>query len=335
MKKILLIRFSSIGDIVLTTPVVRSLKKQLQCELHAVTKKQYALLYQNNPYVDKVFSFGNDIGEVVKQLKAEKYDFVVDLQKNLRSVKIKRALGVPSASFPKVNIKKWLLVNFKINLLPKVHVVDRYFAAVEKLQVENDMQGLDYFIPAEDEIEPETIHKNLKEGYLGFVIGGQHFTKIFPPEKVAEVINSLSMPVLLLGGKEDVGRGEKIVSLTKGRQVINGCGKFNLNQSASLVKQCNVLVTNDTGLMHIGAAFGKPIISVWGNTVPEFGMYPYMPDNEVHFFMAEVKGLSCRPCSKLGHAKCPKKHFKCMMDQDFDAIVKKVNAYNNTTEKPV
>ena len=335
MKKILLIRFSSIGDIVLTTPVIRSLKKQLVCELHAVTKKQNAVLFQNNPHVDKVFSFEKELEEILSKLKAEQYDFVVDLQKNLRSLKIKRVLGAASTTFPKVNIQKWLLVNLKVNYLPKVHIVDRYFEAVKSLGVMNDLEGLGFYIPPEAVLDISEVHKGFEKGYVAFVIGGQHFTKIFPSEKVAEVINKLGIPVMLLGGKEDFSRGEEIVEKTIGKTVINTCGKFSLNQSASLVQQCNVLITNDTGLMHIGAAFQKPIVSIWGNTVPDFGMYPYMPGNEEQYYISEVAGLSCRPCSKLGHDKCPKKHFRCMMDQDIDAIVNIVNEYNIALSKQV
>jgi len=335
LKKILLIRFSSIGDIVLTTPIIRSLKKQLVCELHAVTKKQNAVLFQNNPHVDKVFSFEKELEEILSQLKAEQYDFVVDLQKNLRSLKIKRVLGAASTTFPKVNIQKWLLVNLKVNYLPKVHIVDRYFEAVKSLGVMNDLEGLGFYIPPEAVLDISEVHKGFEKGYVAFVIGGQHFTKIFPPEMVAEVINKLDIQVMLLGGKEDFSRGEEIVEKTIGKTVINTCGKFSLNQSASLVQQCNVLITNDTGLMHIGAAFQKPIVSIWGNTVPDFGMYPYMPGNEEQYYISEVAGLSCRPCSKLGHDKCPKKHFRCMMDQDIDAIVNKVNEYNKALSKQV
>jgi ADP-heptose:LPS heptosyltransferase len=320
---------------VLTTPVIRSLKKQLVCELHAVTKKQNAVLFQNNPHVDKVFSFEKELEEILSKLKAEQYDFVVDLQKNLRSLKIKRVLGAASTTFPKVNIQKWLLVNLKVNYLPKVHIVDRYFEAVKSLGVMNDLEGLGFYIPPEAVLDISKVHKGFEKGYVAFVIGGQHFTKIFPPEKVAEVINKLDIPVMLLGGKEDFSRGEEIVEKTIGKTVINTCGKFSLNQSASLVQQCNVLITNDTGLMHIGAAFQKPIVSIWGNTVPDFGMYPYMPGNEEQYYISEVAGLSCRPCSKLGHGKCPKKHFRCMMDQDIDAIVNKVNEYNKALSKQV
>ncbi len=327
MKKILLIRFSSIGDIVLTTPVVRALKTQLNCELHTVVKKKYAFLYENNPHIDKVFKFDKSEKEVLARLKNEHYDFVIDLQKNLRSGNIKTTLKVPSASFPKLNIQKWLLVNFKINRLPAIHIVDRYFESVKPLKVFNDNLGLDYFIPAKDEIAAEKVDPSFANGYLAVAIGGQHFTKILPAEKVSEIINKLDLPVVLLGGEEDAARGKEIIKCTPGKIVVNSCGQFNLNQSASLVRQCSVLITNDTGLMHMGAALKKPVIAVWGNTVPEFGMTPYMPGNEDKVYLSEVKNLSCRPCSKIGHNHCPKKHFKCMMDQDTDAMVSKVKAF--------
>ncbi len=326
MKKILLIRFSSIGDIVLTTPVVRALKQQLECELHALTKKQNRGLYENNPYVDQVFFFSESEKEVIPALKKEEYDFVVDLQKNIRSARVRKALGKDSGTFPKYNWEKWLLVNFKINKLPDLHIVDRYFEAVKSLGVTNDRKGLEYFIPEKDVVNPGAEDLILAKGYVAFVLGGQHETKILPPVKVAQVINRLNWPVVLLGGKEDKERGEQVVELTKGKSVFNFCGKYNLNQSASWVMQCKVLVTNDTGLMHVGAAFKKNIITVWGNTVPAFGMYPYLPGEEERAFWSEVSGLKCRPCSKIGYKKCPKKHFKCMMDQDTEKIAEEIRA---------
>ena len=325
MKKILVIRFSSIGDIVLTTPVVRALKQQLNCELHALTKKQNQEIFVNNPFVDKVFTFSKSEKEIIPALKKENYDFVVDLQKNIRSAVVRNALKTNYATFPKYNFEKWLLVNFKINKLPAIHIVDRYFEAVKPLGVSNDGKGLDYFIPAKDEVDTAMEDESLKHKFIAFVIGGKHKTKIFPSVKIAEVINRLKYPVVLLGGKEDADRGEEVIKLTQGKKVFNLCGRYNLNRSASWVKQCNVLVTNDTGLMHIGAAFKKNIITIWGNTVPEFGMYPYLPAEEGKSFWAEVSGLKCRPCSKIGYKKCPKKHFRCMMEQDTEKIVTEIN----------
>ena len=327
MKKILLIRFSSIGDIVLTSPVIRAIVQQTDCELHVITKKQYEGLYKANPNIAEVHSINKHITEVLADLKNEKFDVIIDLQKNLRSSQLKRELKVKSYSFPKLNIEKWLLVNFKINKLPNIHIVDRYFKAVESLGIVNDNIGLEYYIPAEDEVAPENIDSRLRDRYISFVIGGQHSTKILPPEKVALIIAKIDMPVVLLGGPEDKKRGEEISSLAPRSDIIDTCGELNINQSASLVRSSEVVLTNDTGLMHIAAAFNKPTISIWGNTIPEFGMYPYMPDHKDKYVIAEVAGLKCRPCSKLGYKKCPKKHFRCMMDQDVDAIVNAVNNF--------
>lgn len=330
LKKILLIRFSSIGDIVLTTPIVRALKEQLKCELHVLTKKQYAGIYKNNPRVDFVHAFEKNITEVIVNLKKENFDFVVDLQKNLRSHKVVKALKKPSANFPKLNIEKWLLVNFKIDKLPEKHIVDRYFEAVKPLNISNDGLGLEYYLPKNETIDLKSIKVTLENGFIAWVIGGQHFTKIMPAEKVSSIISKLNLPVVLLGGPEDKARGEEIVELSENNSVFNTCGQFSLNGSASLVKQSKLVITNDTGLMHIAAAFKKPIISIWGNTIPEFGMYPYLPDEKNKFVISEIKGLNCRPCSKLGHKKCPKKHFKCMLEQDEEFIVKSVKVFSNS-----
>ncbi len=323
MKKILLIRFSSIGDIVLTTPVVRALKSQLDCELHILTKKQYSGIYQNNPHVDRVHFFEKELLEVLPELKKQQFDFVIDLQKNLRSLKVKRALNCPSASFPKLNRQKWLLVNFKINKLPDIHIVDRYFDAVKSLGVVNDNKGLDYFIPEDSFINPAEIDSRLGKTYIAFVIGGQHFTKMLPPEKAASIITKLDFPVVLLGGKEDAAKGDEIKKQAGNNTVLNAAGELSLDQSASIIRQAAVVITNDTGLMHIAATFQKPIVSLWGNTVPQFGMYPYLPGSENQSFIAEVSHLKCRPCSKLGFKKCPKGHFKCMLEQNEELIVQK------------
>lgn len=329
MKKILLIRFSSIGDIVLTTPVIRALKQQLNCELHVLTRKTFETITLNNPNVDKVHAIENKLSEVIGQLRDEEFDFIVDLQINARSLKVRKALNKPVSSFPKLNIQKWLLVNFKLNYLPGKHIVDRYFEAVKPLGVNNDGKGLEYFIPGGENVDLKTLPSEFQNGFIGFVIGGRHNTKMLPPEKVIAVIEKLKLPVILLGGKENREEGNLILKSSAEGKVFNACGEFSLNQSASLVKQSRVIITNDTGLMHIAAAFQKPIISIWGNTIPQFGMYPYFPENEAESFFAELKDLNCRPCSKLGFKKCPKKHFRCMMDQDVELIANKASELIN------
>jgi ADP-heptose:LPS heptosyltransferase len=193
---------------------------------------------------------------------------------------------------------------------------------VEKLGVKNDEAGLDYFISANDQVSISSLPIELHNGYIAIAIGAQHSTKRMPVHKLIELCKSITSKIVLLGGKEDVKMAEEIVK-TDPEKIFSACGKYSLNQSASLIKQADMLISHDTGLMHIAAAFKKKIVSIWGNTMPELGMYPYKTEH----FNAEVKGLSCRPCSKIGFNECPKKHFNCMELQDVNAIARKVEEY--------
>jgi len=306
--KILVVRFSSIGDIVLTTPVVRMLKKQLNAQVHYLTKSTYITLLKNNPYIDSVYQIEDSINEVVADLKKENYNYVIDLHNNLRTQILKFRLGVPSRSFNKLNMEKFMLTTFKMDSLPEVHIVDRYLDTVTHLGVQNDNEGLDFFLKDEDKVDLSQI----PDSFIAFVIGGQHATKMLPTEKIISIINKLNESVVLIGGLEDFERGKEIIAATE--NTFNSCGKYNINQSAYLVKNAKQVITHDTGMMHIAAAFKKKIYSVWGNTVPEFGMHPYLSGSNSKII--EVKDLSCRPCSKIVYTKCPKGHFKCMQEID-------------------
>ncbi len=312
MQKALIIRFSSIGDIVLTTPVIRCLKQQRpDIELHYLTKKNFRLLLQSNPYIDQLHTFDDDLKATIKDLQKENFDYLIDLHNNQRTWVIKRALKTTTFSFNKLNIEKWLIVNFKWNRLPPIHIVDRYLETVATLEVKNDGKGLDYFIPLKDEVDIATHFPPIGgNSYIAAVIGAKHATKQMPKTKWMALCELIEKPVIVLGGPDDAEMGEEI-AYKSGNNVYNACGKFNLHQSASIVRQAEKVITHDTGLMHIAAAFNKKIASIWGNTVPEFGMYPYLSENE-EYKIFEIGGLSCRPCSKIGYAKCPKKHFACM-----------------------
>lgn len=319
--KVLFLRFSSIGDIVLCTPVIRAVKQQLGAEVHFLTKKSYESVLAENPYIDELISFQDDVAEVKEKLIGSKYDFIVDLHNNLRSAKVKTWLKVDNASFPKFNVQKWLLVNTKINRLPDLHIVDRYFMATRNLGlVQNDGKGLDYFIGDRDKVDLTTAFdgKLHKQKFACLVLGATYFTKRIPETLAVELISKSTVPVVLIGGPEEKEIGEELAKAKE--NVINTCGSYNLNQSASLVEQSDLVITGDTGVMHIAAAFKKKIIMIWGNTVADFGMGPY--ETEAYHF--KVSGLSCRPCSKLGYHTCPKGHFKCMKAQDTEGIVGKM-----------
>jgi len=327
--KILVVRFSSIGDIVLTTPVTRCLKKQLGAEVHFLTKSSFSSIPLSNPCIDKVYAFNRDISEVTAALKAEEYDFIVDLHHNLRSLRLKLALGKPAASFNKLNTGKWLKVNLGIDWLPAVQIVNRYLDTVAGLGVVNDGAGLDYFIPEKDAVIPADLSPVLSQPYLAFVIGATHPTKRLTREKMLEICRKIEMPVAVLGGKQEAADGEWL-GANAGSHVVNLCGQLNLNQSASVVHQSALVVTHDTGLMHIAAALHKQIICIWGNTIPEFGMYPYYPEGMNRHTSIQVSGLRCRPCSKIGHSECPKGHFRCMVEQDTDLIIRQIHVMSES-----
>lgn len=321
--KFLIIRFSSIGDIVLTTPVVRCLKKQVeQAEVHFLTKKVFEPIISSNPYVDKVHTYSDNLNDTIRNLKNEQIDYIIDLHNNIRSSRIKQKLKMPSFSFNKLNFEKFLLTNFKIDRMPQIHIVDRYLETLSVFDVKNDGEGLDFFIPENNTNTPPALPASFKRGYIAFSIAGTWNTKILPADKVVEICSNISFPVILLGGGNEETAGEEIAAEC-GSHVINMAGKTNLFQSAALVRNARIVLTNDTGLMHIAAAFKKKILSFWGNTVPAFGMTPYMADNAS--YISEVNGLNCRPCSKIGYDKCPKKHFRCMKDQDVKKTVDWIN----------
>ena len=320
MVKFLIIRFSSIGDIVLTSPVIRCLKKQVEgARIHYLVKQKFGTLVSANPFIDKVHLFENDLNKTIKELKSENFDYIIDLHNNMRSSLVKLRIRAIPFSFHKQNFNKWLLVHLKINRLPGISIVDRYLDTVKTFGVVNDGKGLDFFIPKKDIVNPVSFPVTFRKGFIVFAIGANHATKRMPVEKIIDLIKNINLPVILLGDGNDKIQGDQIVSAA-GNNVLNACGLYNINQSASIVKQSKVVISHDTGLMHIAAAFGKKIISVWGNTVPEFGMYPYQPDPNSRII--QVENLKCRPCSKLGFQKCPKKHFRCMNDINSEQVVR-------------
>ncbi|QRR03837.1 glycosyltransferase family 9 protein [Dyadobacter sandarakinus] len=323
--KFLILRFSSIGDIILTTPVVRCLKNQYpEAEVHYCTKAKFGFLLADNPYIDKAWLLENNTTELLKSLKAEKFDYIIDLHNNIRTLRFKLTLGARAFSFDKLNVQKWLLTRLRINYLPDVHIVHRYMDTLRTLKITNDGQGLDYFIPYKDNVEPGWLPDTHRQGYVAYAIGGQHHTKKLPVERMVELCRKINYPVVLLGGKEDFENGEIVRHSLGDRMIYNGCGKYNFNQSASLVERAVVVFSHDTGLMHVAAALKKKVYSIWGNTVPQFGMYPYKTPFEV----LENNNLSCRPCSKIGYDKCPLQHFKCMNELPFNFTIKELPGNN-------
>lgn len=323
MVNFLIIRFSSIGDIVLTTPLVRCLKQQVaDARIIYLTKKNYVPVLETNPYIDELLILNDKINQTIEQLRELKIDYIIDLHNNLRSGIIKRRLKRISFTINKLNLEKWLMVNLKFNRLPQKHIVDREMETVTPFGVKNDMQGLDFFLqPDTDTIDIAHEMPSAKNGYVAIALGAMHNTKQIPADKITALCNALPQTIILLGGSADAEKAKTIISSSNNNHIFNACGKYNIRQSAYLIQQATVVITPDTGLMHIAAAFKKHIISIWGNTIPAFGMYPYQPGK--HSSVFENNALKCRPCSKIGHAKCPKKHFECMNSLDINKLADK------------
>jgi ADP-heptose:LPS heptosyltransferase len=291
MKKILVIRFSSIGDIVMTSAVVRCLKQQLPgVELHYLTKSRFVDLVKYNPNVDIVHGFEDNWTELTDELRREKFDVVIDLHQSLRSLKLVRQLKRKTFVVKKYSFQKWLYSSFGWNFLPDNHVVDRCFLAVNRLGIANDGQGLEFF-PIPNTALPD----KLPDNFVLVAVGAAHEGKRTPAKVHIDIIRQLQVPVVLIGGKED----EQLASMIEAEAtVLNLVGKLKISQSALVIERCTVLISNDTGMMHIGAAYKKPVISLWGQTTPLFGLYPYMPGEGSTMFEPELKR---RKLSKLGN----------------------------------
>ena len=265
---------------VLTTPIIRCVKMQMNdAEIHYACKKRFSEVLLHNPYISKHHYLEASLRSLIELLKKEKFDLIIDLHNNIRTRVLSSRLGIKRISFHKLNYEKWLMVNLNIYKLPHISIVDRYFNALNPLDIHNDNNGLDFFISPKDELPLNTLPEEFRKGYIGFVIGAAHYTKKLPVPKIVSIINKLNKPVVLLGGKDDAKNAEKIISESTGK-IFNACGQYTIGQSASLVKQAECIITHDTGLMHIAAAFNKKIVSVWGNTIPEFGMFPYFKNGE-------------------------------------------------------
>jgi ADP-heptose:LPS heptosyltransferase len=308
--KILVIRLSSMGDIIYTTPIVRCLKLQLLgAEIHFLTKPAFKYIYEGNPYLNKLLLLQDSLTETIQQIKAEKYDYLIDLHNNLRTSIIKFRTGVPASSYKKQPLKKWLFLKWKWNLVSEKHLVERYMEAVAFLGVKNDEQPINYYLKQEYQLADLLPATHLPK-FVVFIIGATHFTKRMPNEKVAAICRDIELPIVLLGGNDVEANGDQIASFT-GKKTYNACGKLTLDQSVFILTKAEKIIGFDTGLTHIAEAFDRPIASVWGGTTPDLlGVSAYKVKE------AEVVGINlyCRPCSKFGLEKCPLGHFKCMHD---------------------
>ncbi len=319
--RILIIRFSSIGDIVLTTALIRNLKKtNPSWKIDFLTKKENSIILENNPYINRVIPYEGSFSSTLSMLKQEGYDFVIDSHSKILSILFAIRLRRPWARVRKGSIKKSFMVGLKLRKASVEHIADLHIKTGRKLGVENDGEGLDYFLSEKD--YEFTLPEGFEEGYIALVAGAKHFTKQIPKELMIEICKHIDRPIVILGDGNDGLKAEEVIRAigddadkNREKKIYNACGKYNLNQSSAIIDKSLLVITSDTGLMHIASALNKDIISIWGNTVPEFGLHPYMPrDTGSKTKIFEIKDLKCRPCSRIGFDECPKKHFRCMLE---------------------
>lgn len=334
--RVLIIRLSSIGDVVLTTPIPRSLRRaRPDLEIHFATRKAFAPVYARNPYIDQLHLLDPaDFAGFARKLADIGFDYVLDLQHNARSQRLRRRIGAKSAVFPKRNFSKFLMVAFKQKTGVQ-HVVERYGETLRLLGADLDEGGLDFFLSDETRAAAAGLLqagglRGRGQGGPGFVavaLGATHNTKKWPLENFRELLLQLDRPAVLLGGPAEEDDGAWLVRQcqAEGRSqpLLDLCGQTDLETSAAVAEQADAALTHDTGMMHIAAALQRPVVSLWGNTVPGFGMTPYRAPHRI----LEVPGLSCRPCSKLGRPRCPQGHFRCMRDLTPERVCTELATY--------
>lgn len=320
--KILIIRLSSLGDILLTTPFIRAIKTQFpQIKIEMLIREEYADVIKLNLYIDNKLLFKKDDKSniaLIEQLRNNNYQLVIDLQNNLRSKKITSSLNIKTVKFQKRSFDKFLLVNFKINKLrevPKISV--RYSNTIQDLKL--DEQGLDLFTDRSANSE-----LNGKNNLIGFCPGARHYTKRWPKEYFVELGNKLTQDgytIVLFGGKIDKEICAELIDKISG--AINLSNNDELLQTAADMKLCKAIVCNDSGLMHTASATGTKVIAIFGSTVKEFGFAPYNCTN----LILENNSLTCRPCSHIGRSDCPKKHFDCMKSIKPEFVFEKLKSF--------
>ncbi len=325
LKKVLIIRLSSLGDILLSTPLIRTLKEKYpQIEIDFLLKERYKDVLVQNPYLNHIYEYpvnNDELTKLIEYLKNQNYDLALDLQNNFRSKRINSSIKVPKLKFRKKDLEKMLLVHLKINKLtgtPPIPV--RYSKVLNEFQLDNN--GLDLFTNK----KPSNLFKD-DQKYIGFCPGSRHFTKMWPKEyyiRLGNILKNEKYNIALFGGQDDFDICKEISSQIQ--DSINLCNKDDILQTAADMKKCNAVVCNDSGLMHTACAEKIPVLAFFGSTVKEFGFTPYRNKN----IILENNSLSCRPCTHIGKSYCPKRHFKCMVDIKPEIAFTKLNLLINS-----
>jgi ADP-heptose:LPS heptosyltransferase len=322
MNSILVIRLTSLGDVILTTPVIRALRNAYPAAaIDVVVDVRYRDVWNKNPYVRNVFGIekGQEQGA-----EFDSYDLIVDVQRNRRSAAIVRAANQASKAavlrYKKYRIQKLFMVYFKRKSHPLSHIVQRYLEPLREIGIRSDTGGLELW-PLPTGQRPDGSARHPKRTRIGIAPGAQHFTKRYPPELMARVVRELvhthNAEVVTLGGEAEVLLCDQI-ERESGVRVVRGDGATSLAETTTLLDTLDYVISCDSALVHMAAARSIPVAVIYGGTVPELGFTPY----GVSYKVIESADVACRPCSHIGRAQCPRGHFRCMESVTPESVVK-------------
>jgi heptosyltransferase-2 len=329
-EKILIIRFSSLGDIVLASPLVRVLRAAYpDAQLDLLVKSEYADLVRHHPALNSVLTLESSSREELRALRSrvrmEGYDVILDLHNSLRSRYVRFLNARRVRAVNKRVLRRWILVNLKRNLYrDAVPVAERYIETAASLGVVADGRGAEIVTPADVVSRVGTMMSKYRLERAATVVGlapsARHATKRWPPERYRDLGIRLAREhrakLLLFGGPDDTDYCGDIAQMINAEMGTGSAeslaGSLTLLETAAALDHCAVVVTNDTGLMHMAAARNRPVVAIFGSTVREFGFFPYGTRSVV----LEREGLFCRPCSHVGLDRCPEGHFRCMKEID-------------------
>ncbi|MBS1518486.1 MAG: glycosyltransferase family 9 protein [Bacteroidetes bacterium] len=312
IKKILVVRLSSLGDIILSFPLLNILKKKFpKSEIHFLTGKKFHEIVRLNKNADKVIELNDEIRITRNEIGKNNYDLILDIHKNFRSIYLTAFNGREVRRYQKGNLKKFLLVKFRISLFDEIiPVYKKYLLTLKDILNEEETEF------TAGGLQPDGNDKfNFK--YTVIAPSSRHFTKTYPAEKFTEFILSRPDEVFILTGSSEETDMKICGSIAvKCKNTFNLCGKLSLKELAEVVNGSEYVISNDSAVLHLSEALKKKTIGIFGSTVREFGFFPQLSSSEV----LEVKGLKCRPCSHIGRPECPEGHFRCMMETDLKEL---------------
>lgn len=333
---ILIARLSSIGDIILTTPVIRSLRAAYpRAKISFLVKREFAHLVQYNPELNEVIVFDKSKGikelfRVRKLIKKKRFDWLVDLHNNLRTNFLKHTVYFDDVTtYRKQTYKRRMLVWFgKNNFDSPKPVFLKYFEAVEKRSLVYDQAGTKVYYP---ESEREVVKQKLaNDGLAGktYVVicpAASYSNKRWLPDRFAEtadkIIERWGLSIIFLGGPADIELCESIIKQMKG-PALNYAGQLSLLGSTVLLDIAEAAITNDSGLMHLAQSQKTPVIAIFGPTTQEMGFFPLKDGSTV-----VQESVNCRPCTTKGMNYCPRKHFKCMKGVEVSHVTYAMASY--------